>query len=184
MDILDLEMEQRTSKMDTLKEQLRKMEQEQEQMKEKRQKELQDQKQNIQTDSTIKDLEDMVMRDLSYNVPVEYYENPWQINPFGIAHPPQHRQNANKKTKHTFDIIKEQHVNLLLPSKKRISYEMPEYQKPNGIPNRGYPVPKYVIDTVPNPSIAETSDKFVAILNIVKQQDARIKELERKLLSR
>ena len=52
------------------------------------------------------------------------------------------------------------------------------------VPSRGYPVPKYVIDTVPNPSIAETSDKFVAILNIVKQQDARIKELERKLLSR
>ena len=58
---------------------------------------------------------------------------------------------------------------------------MPEYQKPDGRPNRGYPFPKYVIDTVPNPSIAETSDKFVAILNIVKQQDARIKELEKKL---
>ena len=58
---------------------------------------------------------------------------------------------------------------------------MPEYQK---YTRAGYPVPKYVIDTVPNPSIAETSDKFVAILNIVKQQDARIEELERKLLSR
>jgi len=32
---------------------------------------------------------------------------------------------------------------------------------------------------VPNLSIAETSDKFVAILNIVKQQDARIEEIER-----
>ena len=29
--------------------------------------------------------------------------------------------------------------------------------------------------------LAETSDKFVAILNIVKQQDARIQELEMRL---
>ena len=43
---------------------------------------------------------------------------------------------------------------------------------------------KSVIDTVPNPSIAETSDKFVALLNIVKQQDARIKELEEELSGR
>ena len=33
-----------------------------------------------------------------------------------------------------------------------------------------------VRNTLPDPSIAETSDKFVAILNIVKQQDDRIKQ--------
>jgi hypothetical protein len=178
MDILDLEMKQRSSKMDTLKEQLRQMEDEQHKSEQERQRELQEQKQNIQTDSTIQDLETMVMRDLSYNVPVEYYENPWRINLHGLGQPPTERKNAIKKTKHTFDIIKEQHVNLLLPSQKRISYEMPEYQKYRKC---GYPIPKYVIDTVPNPSIAETSDKFVAILNIVKQQDARIKELEKQI---
>ena len=181
MDILDLEMKQRSAKMLHLKTVLQQMEDEQHKSEQERQRELQEQKQNIQTDSTIQDLENMVMRDLSYNVPVEYYENPWRINLHGLGQPPTERKNANKKTKHTFDIIKEQHVNLLLPSKKRISYEMPEYQK---YTRAGYPVPKYVIDTVPNPSIAETSDKFVAILNIVKQQDARIEELERKLLSR
>ena len=181
MDILDLEMKQRSAKMLHLKTVLQQMEEEQHKSEQERQRELQEQKQNIQTDSTIQDLENMVMRDLSYNVPVEYYENPWRINLHGLGQPPTERKNAIKKTKHTFDIIKEQHVNLLLPSQKRISYEMPEYQKPDGRPNRGYPFPKYVIDTVPNPSIAETSDKFVAILNIVKQQDARIKELEKKL---
>ena len=54
MDILDLEMKQHSSKMDTLKEQLQQMEEQQEQMKEERQRELQEQKQNIQTDNTIK----------------------------------------------------------------------------------------------------------------------------------
>jgi len=74
MNILDLEMEQRSGKMDTLKEQLRQMEGAQQRAEEERQRELRLQKQNIQTDSTIKDLENMVMRDLSYNVLVEYYE--------------------------------------------------------------------------------------------------------------
>ena len=40
MDILDLEMKQHSSKMDTLKEQLQQMEEQQEQMKEKRQREM------------------------------------------------------------------------------------------------------------------------------------------------
>ena len=65
MDILDLEMEQRSSKMDTLKEQLRQMEEEQQKSEQARQRELQMQKQNIQTDSTIQDLEDMIHADLS-----------------------------------------------------------------------------------------------------------------------
>ena len=37
-----------------------------------------------------------------------------------------------------------------------------------------------VIDTVTNPSIAETSDKFVAILIIVKNLESRIYDLEKK----
>ena len=39
---------------------------------------------------------------------------------------------------------------------------------------------KKLTDMVPF-GIAETSDKFVALLNIVKQQDARIEELEMRL---
>lgn len=42
---------------------------------------------------------------------------------------------------------------------------------------------KKLTDMVPF-GIAETSDKFVAILNIVKQQDAHIKELEEELSGR
>jgi len=193
MDILDLEMEQRSGKMDTLKEQLRQMEGAQQRAEQARQRELRIQKQNIQTDSTIQDLEDMVMRDLSYNVPVEYYEIPWIPNNRGGAQEPNSLTHAIKTTKHTFDIIKEQHINSLLPIKKRKSYNICTIHKS---PTRGSYMfnggggmeptfsTKSVIDTVPDPSIAETSGKFVAILNIVKQQDARIKELEEELSGR
>lgn len=75
MDIIDLEIKQRSSKMDTLKEQLRQMEEEQHKSEQVRKRELQEQKQNMETDSTIQDLEDMVMRDLSYNVPITYIDD-------------------------------------------------------------------------------------------------------------
>ena len=197
MDILDLEMKQHSSKMDTLKEQLQQMEEQQEQMKEERQRELQEQKQNIQTDSTIQDLENMVMRDLSYNVPVEYYENPWterHHGEFTMFMPACDRKNAIKKTKKLFDIIKEENVNSLLPNEKKISYEAVDMTTlPDNIAIMVDAIEdawetsfeeygaKVVTDALPDPSIAETSDKFVAILNIVKQQDARIKELEKNL---
>ena len=175
MDILDLEMKQRSSKMDTLKEQLQQMEEQQEQMKEKRQREMQEQKQNIQTDNTIKDLEVMVMRDLSYNVPIEYYEQPRsgsRIHPYN---------DGIKKTKQTFDIIKEQHINSLLPIKKQKMYNTYTFSDKATIGGMALWDRAPLITMVPDPSIAETSDKFVAILNIVKQQDARIKELEKQL---
>ena len=121
MDISDLEIKQRSSKMDTLKEQLQQLEEEQQTAKQIRQKELQKQKESMKTDSTIQDLEDMVMRDLSYNVPVMYYENPWALvdnGPINVFMPPCDRKNAIKKTKKLFDIIKEEGVNSLLPFKK------------------------------------------------------------------
>ena len=65
--------------------------------------------------------------------------------------------------------------------------EIPHYpiQTLNGEPNREGPGRTEPMLRSPTTNIlAETSDKFVAILNIVKQQDARIEELERKLLSR
>ena len=77
MDILDLEMEQRSLKIEQAKKLVQEMEEEQRETEQARQRELLIQKQNIQTDSTIQDLENMVMRDLSYNVPVEYYEQPF-----------------------------------------------------------------------------------------------------------
>ena len=193
MDILDLEMEQRSLKIEQAKKLVQEMEEEQRETEQVLQREIRIQKQNIQTYSTIKDLEDMVMRDLSYNVPVEYYEIPWIPNNRGGAQEPNSLTHAIKTTKHTFDIIKEQHINSLLPIKKRKSYNICTiHNSPTGgsymFNGGGGMEPtfsaKSVIDTVPNPSIAETSDKFVAILNIVKQQDARIKELEEELSGR
>ena len=75
MDILDLEMEERSSKMDTLKEQLRQLEEEQQKTEQARRREQQEQKQSMETDSTIQDLEDMVHADLSYNIPITYIDD-------------------------------------------------------------------------------------------------------------
>ena len=175
MDILDLEMEQRSLKIEQVKKLVQEMEEEQRETEQVRQRELEEQKRNIQTDSTIQDLEDMVMRDLSYNVPVEYYEQPLSGN---RIHP---YQDGIKKTKHTFDFIKEQHINSLLPIKKQKmyhTYTFSDHTSRGGLPMWDRTP---LINMVPNLSIAETSDKFVAILNIVKQQDARIKELEMRL---
>ena len=144
-------------------------------------------------ENAIQDLEDMVMRDLSYNVPVEYYENPWTLvdnGPINVFLPPCDRKNAIKKTKKLFDIIKEEGVNSLLPLKERISYESVDLNTNTVLSEEAMDswetsFEEYggqsVTDALPDPSIAETSDKFVAILNIVKQQDARIKELEMRL---
>ena len=137
------------------------------------------------------------MRDLSYNVPIEYYENPFtemHHEGFTMFMPPCDRKNAIKKTKKLFDIIKEENVNSLLPNEKKISYEAVDMTTlPDNISIMVDAIAdawetsfeeygaKVVTDALPDPSIAETSDKFVAILNIVKQQDARIKELEKKL---
>ena len=159
--------------MDELKEQLRYMEEESRESTRGRNKELNILKRKVITDSSIQDLEYMVMRDLSYNVPVEYYEQPrtgYKIHPY---------KNGIKKTKHTFDIIKEHHINSLLPIKKQKmyhTYTFSDHERQDDGPCWDRSL---LINMVPNPSIAETSDKFVALLNIVKQQDARIKEFER-----
>ena len=75
MDILDLEMKQRSAKMLHLKTVLQQMEDEQHKSEQERQRELQEQKQNIQTDSTIQDLETMIHADLSYNIPITYIDD-------------------------------------------------------------------------------------------------------------
>ena len=131
MDILDLEMKKHSFEMDALKEQLRQMEKEQLQQNQKKMLMTDYQewykKNNIQMENAIQDLEDMVMRDLSYNVPVEYYENPWTLvdnGPINVFMPPCDRKNAIKKTKKLFDIIKEENVNSLLPDEKKISYRL------------------------------------------------------------
>jgi len=178
MDILDLEMEQRSLKIEQAKKLVQEMEEEQRETEQVRQRELRLQKQNIQTDSTIQDLEDMVMRDLSYNVPVEYYEQPLSGN---RIHP---YQDGIKKTKHTFDFIKEQHINSLLPIKKQKMYHTYTFSDKATFGGMACWVRAPLITMVPDPSIAETSDKFVAILNIVKQQNARIEELEEELSGR
>ena len=184
MDILDLEMKKHSFEMDALKEQLRQMEKEQIQQNQKKMLMTDYQewykKNNIEIGHAIQDLEEMVMRDLSYNTQVEYYEIPWIQDFRGGAREPNSLKNAIKKTKHTFDIIKEQHINSLLPIKERNSYNICTIDKcsyMNGEPTFSA---KSVMNTVPNPSIAETSDKFVALLNIVKNLESRIYDLENK----
>jgi hypothetical protein len=178
-------MEQHSSKMDTLKEQLQQMEEQQEQMKEKRQKELLLQKQNIQTDSTIQDLEDMVHADLSYNIPITYIDDI-----YGYSHRYSDKVRNHKTIQTTLfdykkDYFRKNIVNYNKLKKREIgSNEIPRYpiQTFNGEHlsvrlGRSEPI----LHSIATNILAETSDKFVAILNIVKQQDARIKELEKQL---
>ena len=206
MDILDLEMKQHSSKMDTLKEQLQQMEEQQEQMKEERQRELQEQKQNIQTDSTIQDLETMIHADLSYNIPITYIDDTngrvrissmqTYVSP-PTSHGSSHFTQASIKgaTNHNIkqttlfeykkDYFRNNIVNYNKYKKREIgSNEIPHYpiQTFNGEELReGSRRSEPILRSIATNILAETSDKFVAILNIVKQQDARIKELEKNL---
>jgi hypothetical protein len=207
MDILDLEMKQHSSKMDTLKEQLQHMEEQQEQMKEKRQREMQEQKQNIQTDSTIQDLETMIHADLSYNIPITYIDDtngrvrtspmqtyvPPPTTSTGSSHFTQVSmkgvKNHNIKQTTLFEYKKDYFRNNIVNFNKFKKGEIGSNQIPrypiegfNGEhlgegPGRSEPI----LHSIATNILAETSDKFVAILNIVKQQDARIKELEKQL---
>ena len=206
MDILNLEMKQRSSKMDTLKEQLRQMEEEQYKTEQERQRELRIQKQNIQTDGTIQDLETMIHADLSYNIPITYIDdtngrvrispNQHYVSPptsHGSSHFTQVSmkgvKNHNIKQTTLFDYKKDYFrkniVNFNKFKKGEIgSHQIPRYpiQGFNGEhlsegPGRSEPILRSIATNI----LAETSDKFVAILNIVKQQDARIKELEKQL---
>ena len=95
-----------------------------------------------------------------------------------------------KKHKPSFDIIKEQNLNPLLPDEQRKVYHRFTLAKHSGDDEEfggahSYGGIRYkkLTDMVPF-GIAETSDKFVAILNIVKQQNARIEELEEELSGR
>ena len=188
MDILDLEMKQHSSKMDTLKEQLQHMEEQQEQMKEKRQREMQEQKQNIQTDSTIQDLETMIHADLSYNIPITYIDDTPVVRTSAQTYTKVGKSKNMKQTT-LFDYKKNYFRNNIVNFNKLKkgeigSNEIPNYpiQTFNGEhlregPRRYEPILRSIATNI----LAETSDKFVAILNIVKQQDARIKELEKKL---
>ena len=192
MDILDLEMEQRSLKIEQAKKLVQEMEEEQRETEQVRQRELRLQKQNIQTDSTIQDLEDMVHADLSYNIPITYIDDI-----YGYSHRYSDKVRNHKIKQTTLfdykkDYFRKNIVNYNKFKKREIgSNEIPRYpiQTLNGEPNIAGPGRYEPILGSPTTNIlAETSDKFVAILNIVKQQDARIeeqdariKELEKKL---
>ena len=179
MDILAFEMEQRSGKMDTLKEQLREMEEEQKRTEQKhteqtRQKELRIQKQITQLDTTIQDLEDMIDADLSLNVPIMCHTMPW-------------REGAEMTL---FEYHKEKFRKNVIWYKtqddiKRYGIPQTPTYPINMIDGRGYSTvasslpPNPLLDNPATNILAETSDKFVAILNIVKQQDARIEEFGR-----
>ena len=98
-----------------------------------------------------------------------------------LKKPPPRQDIGIKKHKPSFDIIKEQNLNPLLPDEQRKVYH--RFTLASNMMNETQFRYKKLTDMVPF-GIAETSDKFVAILNIVKQQDARIKELEQELSGR
>ena len=189
MNILDLEMEQRSSKMDTLKEQLQKMEEEQYKTEQECQRKLRIQKQNIQTDSTIQDLEDMIHSDLSYNIPITYIDDTngrVRTSPSGIyALSQDHKIIKTTLFDYKKDFFRKNIVNYNKFKKREIGRnQFPHYpiQTLNGEPYIEGPGQHEPIIRFPTADIfAETSDKFVAILNIVKQQDERIKDLEMRL---
>ena len=185
MDILDLEMEQRSSKIEQAKQLVQEMEEEQYRAEQARQRELRIQKQNIQTDSTIKDLEDMVHADLSYNIPITYIDD---IYGHSIRYRDKVRNHSIKQTTlfdYKKDYFRKNIVNYNKLKKREIgSNEIPYYpiQTFNGEhlnegPGRSEPILRLPATDI----LAETSDKFVAILNIFKQQDARIKEQDARI---
>ena len=183
MDILDLEMEQRSLKIEQAKKLVQEMEEEQRETEQVRQRELEEQKRNIQTDSTIQDLEDMVHADLSYNIPITYIDDI-----YGYSHRYSDKVRNHKIKQTTLfdykkDYFRKNIVNYNKFKKREIGLnEIPHYpiQTFNGEPNREGPGRTEPMLRSPTTNIlAETSDKFVAILNIVKQQDARIEEFER-----
>mgnify|MGYP006128401343 CR=1 FL=1 len=178
---LDFEMKQRSSKMDTLKEQLRKMTEAQKRTEQKHteqtlQKELRIQKQITQLDTTIQDLEDMIHADLSLNVPIMCHCMPWVGGPEMTL----------------FEYHKEKFRKNIIWYKTLRTGQPPLPNYPiNMIDGRHSPQSQAVrilrsgnplLDNPTTNILAETSDKFVAILNIVKQQDARIEEFERMFL--
>ena len=185
MDILDLEMEQRSLKIEQAKKLVQEMEEEQQNAGQARQRELRIQKQTIQTDSTIQDLEDMVHADLSYNIPITYIDD---IYGHSIRYRDEVRNHQTIQTTlfdYKKDYFRKNIVNYNKFKKGEIGInEIPHYpiQEFNGEHliegNRGS---EPILRSIATNILAETSDKFVALLNIVKQQDARIKELEMRL---
>ena len=181
MDNLGFEIKQRSGKIDTLKEQLRQMEElqkrtEQKHTEQARQKELRIQKQITQLDTTIQDLEDMIHADLSLNVPIMCSYMP----------------SVRGEEMTLFEYHKEKFRKNVIWHKTPRTGQPPLPNYPiNMIDGRGQPRSQAVrilrsgnplLDNPATNILAETSDKFVAILNIVKQQDALIEEFERLLL--
>ena len=189
MDILDLEMKQRSAKILHLKNVLRQMEEEQHKSEQERQRELQEQKQNIQTDSTIQDLETMIHADLSYNIPITYIDDTngrVRTSPMQTYVPsPDYSIKQTTLFDYKKDYFRNNIVNFNKLKKGEIgSNEIPRYpiqtlndEELREGPGRSEPILRSIATNI----LAETSDKFLAILNIVKQQDARIKELEKQL---
>ena len=164
------------------------------------------QTQTIQTESTIQDLETMIHADLSYNIPITYIDDTngrvrissmqTYVSP-PTSHGSSHFTQASIKgaTNHNIkqttlfeykkDYFRNNIVNYNKYKKREIgSNEIPHYpiQTFNGEELReGSRRSEPILRSIATNILAETSDKFVAILNIVKQQDARIKELEKKL---
>ena len=176
MDLINLELKKGEMEMNALIEKFIQLKQKKERMEKGKQDKyvsIREQMSRIQIGDPIQSLEEMIHTDLTYNVPIEYYEQPI-VN--GHLHP---YKNGTKKKGMTFDVIKEQMVNSLLPITNRKRYTIYEFSNECGM-SGGPSIESQakVSDTIPSLGMAVTSDKFVVMLNIIKQQDARIKALE------
>lgn len=135
-----------------------------------------DNRATTQSESFLQDFKEMVEKDVACNVPIEYYEQPCSLR----KHHPY--MNGVKKTARLFDVIKEARASALLPKDTRKIFTQYEFDNQSGSafgPSISKRTDVRVV--LPNPYISETTDKFVAILNIIIQQYARIAELERAL---
>ena len=181
MDLIELELKEGETEMYALIEKFIELKQKKERIEKEKQDKydcIHEQMSRIQMNNPIQSLEEMVYKDLTYNVPIEYYEQPLNLC---RLHP---YKNGTKKKGMTFDVIKEEMVNSLLPITNRKRYTIYEFSNMSGS-SSGPAIESQtkVGGTIPYPGMVETSDKFVVMLNIIKQQDARIKALESQFLA-
>jgi len=152
--------------------------------------------------STISDLEDMLLQDIVWDIPIEYYTQPHPMqhnrtnnrivrpqrlpNPSGIPRTAQLHPlvNGTKRSGRCFEAIREQKLTASLPVLDQIDYTIYTFNKSfGGAHGPSIETATPVREMVPVYSdFIGTSDRFVAILNILKQNQDEVCELRRELI--
>ena len=143
--------------------------------------------------STISDLEDMLMQDIAWDIPIEYYTQPhpaqshggnnpivYPMTPDTQLHP---SVNGTKRSGRCFEAIREQKLTASLPVVDQIDYTIYTFDESSGgARGRAVETATSVRDVVPTYSdFIGTSDRFVAIFNILRQNQEEVRELRREL---